>query len=131
DEIGKAVELSAKAGRSLQEARQTAVDPVENSRKDNGREREHIAVLEGHPDRSQSGAHCEERDHIRRERAHRNAAEAPAAWVTRTGRCYCHGDNIAACAGACHRAFALRCVGLTERPRTQHRPETASPPAPT
>src|SRR5262249_56078291 len=124
-------EFSAKARRSLQEPRQTAVNPVQNCGKYNRGERKHIAAFEGHPDRSQSGAHRKQRDHIRRERAHRNAAEPPAPRVTRTWRCNCHDSNIAARAGACHWvAAAIPSGGRPYCPTALLPPESVSPPVP-
>ena len=81
DEIGKAVEFGAKARGSLQETRQTAVNSVQNGCEYDGGEREHIAVLERHPDCGQSGAHGEQSDDVRRQRTHWNAPEPPAPWI--------------------------------------------------
>ncbi len=61
DEVGQAVELGAEARGSLEEPRQAAVDTVEDRREHDGREREHIAVLERHADRGQAGAQRQER----------------------------------------------------------------------
>ena len=50
DEIGEAVELGAKAGGSLQQPRQPAVDAVKEGGEDDRRERKPVAVLERHAD---------------------------------------------------------------------------------
>ena len=56
DEIGEAVELGAKAGGRLQEARDAAVDAVEQGREHDGAERQLVAALDPHADRGQPGA---------------------------------------------------------------------------
>jgi hypothetical protein len=77
DEVGEAVELGAEARGAFEEARQAAVDAVEDRSENDSRERQHVAVLECHADRGQARAQRQQRDEIRRQRAHRNAPEAP------------------------------------------------------
>src|ERR1700676_5655305 len=92
DEVGEAVELGAKARGALEEPGQAAVDAVEDRREDDGRERQRITVLERHADRGQAGAKREQGDDVRRQRAHRDAAEPPPPRIAETGRL--HGHQI-------------------------------------
>ena len=56
DEIGEAVELGAEAGGRLQQARDAAVDAVEQGREHDGTERQLVAPLDPHADRGEPGA---------------------------------------------------------------------------
>ena len=86
DEVRETVEFGTEAGRSLEEARQTAVDAIEDRREHDPGQRQRIAVFEGHADGGQARAHREQSHEIRRERAHGDAAEAPSPRVAETGR---------------------------------------------
>ena len=77
DEIGEAIEFRAEPRCALQQPRQAAVDAVQNRGEDDGRERQPVTVLERHANAGESGAEREQRDQVRRQRAHRNPAELP------------------------------------------------------
>ncbi len=85
-EVGEAVELGAEARGSLQQPRQTAVDAIENGGEHDRRQRQLVAVLERQADRGQSGAQRQQRDDVRHQHAHRNAAEAPPPRARQRGQ---------------------------------------------
>ena len=76
DEIGEAVELGAELRLGAQRPRQPAVDTVEQRGDDNERDRILVAQLDGHADRGQPGAEAEQREEVRHQHAHGDAAVA-------------------------------------------------------
>ena len=77
--LTKSARLSSSAPNldwALQRARQPAVDAVEQGGDDDERDRHLVAQLDGHADGGQAGAQAEQREEVRHQHAHGDAAVA-------------------------------------------------------
>ncbi len=78
NEVGKAVELGAETRGALEHPRDPAVDAVKQRCKHDRRHRPFELLLEGEPDRGQSGAETQQGDEVGDQHPHGDGAEAPA-----------------------------------------------------